>query len=459
MSTSLQRLGLWASCLAQLIVVLDVSVVNVALPSIQTDLNLGQDSASWVAMAYSLAFAGALLVGARLADVLGTVRLLAWSVGAFTVASVMGGLATEGWVLITARAAQGLSAAAVSPATFTLLTTTHPEGSSRTKAIAIWTAVSLAGGGVGNIASGVLTDLISWRATLLINLPIGVGVVIAAIVLHTRAVDQRQGGRIDLAGAGLATGLFACATYALSALGERTTGGLPGVAVVAAVVLFVLLVVQQRRTPHKLMPSGLARDRLIVLGNVATALTGACFQVGLWYFLTYRMQAHLSYSPIQAGLAFLPLTASMLAVNLWATPRLMQRHAPRVLIVVGALVTIPGLLWLAVLDPGPFALTILAPSVVIGIGGGLMNTPLATLVTTGVRPEHAGAASGLMNTAKQFGGAIGLAAASTAATVAGTDQAAFVLMTVVLLAVVAVAAAIPARRDDSHPANTQRRTP
>jgi MFS family permease len=449
MSTSSQRLGLWASCLAQLIVVLDVSVVNVALPSIQADLGLGRASASWVAMAYSLGFAGVLLVGARLADVVGTARLLAWSVGAFTLASLIGGLAPEGWVLIAARAAQGISAAAVSPATFTLLTTTHAEGPSRTRAIAVWTAVSLAGGGVGNIASGLLTDLISWRATLLINLPIGVGVVIAALVLHRRTVDQRSFGRIDLASAVLATAAFTCATYALSTAGEQATGGYPAAAGSAAVALFVLLAMQQRRTPHKLVPARLARDRLIVFGNIATALTGACFQVGLWYFLTYRMQTQLSYSPTQAGLAFLPLTASMLAVNLWITPRLMKRHAPRLLIVAGVVIAVPGLLWLTIVDHGPFALTILVPTVLIGIGGGLMNTPLATLVTTGVRPEHTGAASGLMNTAKQFGGAIGLAAATTAAAIAGTDKAAFVLMTVALLAVIAVTAGTPARHDKS----------
>jgi MFS family permease len=456
MSSLLRRLGLWTSCLAQLIVVLDISVVNVALPSIQADLGLGRVSASWVAMAYSLGFAGLLLVGARMADVVGTARLLAWSVGAFTLASLIGGLSTEGWALVAARAAQGISAAAASPATFTLLTTTHPEGPERTRAIAVWTAVSLAGGGLGNIASGVLTELISWRATLLINLPIGVGVVIAALVLCRRASDLRGAGRIDVIGAVLATAAFTCATYALSVAGERAPVGLPVVMGSAAVALFVLLALQQRRTRHKLVPGDLARNRLIVLGNIATALTGACFQVGLWYFLTYRMQSQFGYSPTQAGLAFLPLTASMLVVNLWITPRLMKRCAHRSLIVAGAVITVPGLIWLTILDRGAFALGVLVPTVVIGIGGGLMNTPLATLVTTGVRPEHAGAASGLMNTAKQFGGAIGLAAATTATAIAGTDRAAFVLMAAALLAVIAAVATIPSHRSGSQRATTPR---
>lgn len=448
MSTRLRRLGLWTSCLAQLIVVLDVSVVNVALPSIQADLRLSEVAASWVALAYSLGFAGLLLVGARLADVVGTARLLAWSVAAFTLASLIGGLATEGWVLVAARAAQGISAAAASPATFTLLTTTHAEGSERTRAIAVWTAVSLAGGGLGNISSGLLTDLISWRATLLVNLPIGAGVVIAALVLHRRTPKQCSTGRIDFIGAGLATAAFTCAIYALSVAGEGASGGLLAVVGSLAVALFALLFLQQRRTSHRLVPSDLARDRVIVLGNIATALTGACFQVGLWYFLTYRMQTQFGYSPIQAGLAFLPLTASMLAVNLWFTPRLMKRRAPRALIVAGVVVAVPGLLWLAVVDGGSFAVAVLVPTVMIGVGGGLMNTPLATLVTTGVGPEHAGAASGLMNTAKQFGGAIGLAAATAVSTIVGTDRAAFVFMSVALFAVIATAVPICGQRSE-----------
>lgn len=443
MPTSLQRLGLWTSCLAQLIVVLDVSVVNVALPSIQSDLGLGEVSTSWVAMAYSLGFAGVLLVGARLADVVGTARLLAASVGAFTLASLVGGLATEGWILIAARAAQGISAAAVSPATFTLLTTTHADGPERTRAITVWTAVSLAGGGLGNLASGILTDLISWRATLLINLPIGVGVAVAALALDRRTTGPRGSERIGIIGAVLATAAFTGATYAVSIVGEQSSNGLTLMTGAAAVVLFVVLVLQQRRAPHRLVPDALARDRLVIVGNIATALTGACFQVALWYFLTYRMQTQLSYSPIQAGLAFLPLTVSMLAVNLWLTPRLMTRYSLRTLIVAGVAIAVPGLIWLTVIDRGPFALAVLVPTVIIGSGGGLMNTPLATLVTTGVRSEHAGAASGLMNTAKQFGGAIGLAAATATATLVGSDRVAFALMATALLAVSAIAAAIP----------------
>ncbi|MCP2183494.1 MFS transporter [Prauserella alba] len=441
----MRRLGLWTSCLAQLSVVLDVSVVNIALPSVQAELGLGRVAASWVAMAYGLGFAGVLLVGARLADVVGTARMLAWGAGAFALAGTIGGLATEGWVLVLARAAQGLAAAVVSPATFTLLTVTHAEGPGRTRAIAIWTGVGLAGGGLGNVVSGVLTDLISWRLTLLINLPIGAVVVVAAAVLHRRSVDERRGGRIGLAGAGLATGAFTGAAYALSSAGDPAAGMLPAVAGGGACVLLALLVVQQRRSRHPLVPSALLRDRTIVAGNVATALTASCFQMGLWFFLTYRMQTQLGYTPIQAGMAFVPLIVATLAVNLWVAPRLMSRYAPRILVVAGAAIAVPGLVWFALVTRGPFAVSFLVPSVVIGIGGGLLNTPLATVVTTGVRAGHAGAASGLMNTSKQFGGAAGLAAASTATAAYGTDRAAFVLMTLALVAASAVVAGTPRR--------------
>ncbi|GAB2922863.1 hypothetical protein GCM10027280_07620 [Micromonospora polyrhachis] len=403
-----------------------------------------------MALAYSLGFAGLLLVGARLADVVGIARLLAWGIGAFTIASAIGGFATEGWTLIAARAVQGLSAAVVSPATFTLLTTTHAEGPTRTRAIAIWTAVSLAGGGLGNIASGTLTDLISWRATLLINLPIGAGIAMTAAALHRRLVAGQRGVRISLVGAGLATGAFACATYALSVAGGSAAEAAPAlVGGVTGVLLFALLVVQQRHTAHPLVPSSLTRSRLILLGNTATALTAACFQIGLWYFLTYLMQEQLGYTPLQAGLAFLPLTASMLTVNLWVTPQLMKRLPSRALVVAGVAISAPGLIWLAVVDQGPFVLTILLPSIAIGIGGGLMNTPLATIVTTGVPSDHAGAASGLMNTAKQFGGAIGLAAATTAGAVAGTDKAAFAFMALALVMAAAITTGIPRSRDRS----------
>ncbi|WP_116248032.1 MFS transporter [Nocardiopsis sp. FIRDI 009] len=447
MATAPRTLALWVACVAQLLVVLDVSVVNVALPSIQADLATGPTRTTWVALAYGLGFAGALLVGARLADVLGTGPVLAWGIGAFTLAGTAGGLATDGTVLVGARAAQGLCAAVVSPATLTLLTTTHPEGPTRTRALAVWTAVSLAGGGLGTILGGALTELVSWRAVLLVNLPVGAAVLAGALLLRRHAPTAPGRGRLDLVGAVLATGGFTCATYALSAAGTPATAASAGWCAAASAVLFLLLGAQQRRAPHRLVPPGLLRNRLVVRGNVATALTAACFQAGLWYFLTYRMQGAMGLTPMRAGLGFLPLTLTVLVVNTWVTPRLMARVPSRALVALGAATASAGLLWQAFAIGEGYVLTLLGPSVVIGVGGGLLNTPLATVVTAGVPAHEAGAASGLMNTAKQFGGALGLAAASAATALAGTDRAAFLLMGGLVGTVALLAAGLPRRCD------------
>lgn len=439
----MKRLALWVACATQLLVVLDVSVVNVALPSMQRELGIGSVAVSWVAAAYSLAFAGFLLVGARLADVVGTARVLGWAVALFVAASVVGGSSVDEWTLVAARGGQGLAAAVASPATFTLLTRSFSEGTERVRAVAVWTAVSLAGGGVGNIVSGVLTEAISWRATFLINVPAGVCVCGAALVLQGRIRESRVRQRIDLMGAVLATGAITSATFALSMMGDRSSSW-PAVGLAAvAVVLFAALAVQQRRSVAPLVPRALLADRTVVVGNVATALAGMCFQVSLWFFLTYRMQDRFGYSPIQAGLGFVPLTVTTLVVNLRVVPQLLERYRAHALIAAGAATATVGVAWLATVEASGFVAGILGPSVLLGVGGGLLGTPLATVVTTGVRAEDAGAASGLMNVAKQFGGAVGFAAASGLAAVAHTDRAAFMMMAFALVCVAACSALLP----------------
>ena len=432
----MSRLALQVSCVAQLLVVVDISVVNVALPSIQTDLVMTEAATPWVAMAYALGFAGMLLVGARLADVLGTTRVLTWGVAVFTVASLAGGLAGGAGLLIGARAAQGLAAAVVAPATLTLLTRTYAEGPARVRAIAWWTAVSVAGGGVGNITSGLLTDLVSWRAVLLVNLPVGLWVAVATRRLRRQREEPADSGRLDLTGAVLATAGFTSATYALAMAGQPDAGSVALLAGAVAAALLLTLVLHQRRSTRPLVPPELLRGP-VLLGNVATALTAMAFQAALWYFLTYRMQDRLDYTALEAGLAFLPLTAGLIAVNTWLTPRLLRRWSPGLPVAWGAVLAALGLFAQAVAPDAPFLLAVVAPTALIGVGGGLVNTPLAAMVTTGVAPEHAGAASGLMNTGKQFGGAMGLAAGTAVAAATGSDAAPFVLMAS-LLAVVAL---------------------
>ncbi|OZF37494.1 MFS transporter [Rhodococcus sp. 14-2483-1-2] len=438
------RRALWVASVAQLVVVLDVSVLNVALPSMQHDLGLGTAMTSWVATGYSVAFAGALLAAARLADGLGAARVVLWSTVAFTGASILGGLAVTGWMLIGARIGQGLAAAALSPATFTLLTVTYREGPDRTRAIALWTAVSVAGGGIGNIVSGALTEFVSWRSVLLINVPIGVLVVVAARALISgRPTPVAEVRWSSVAASVLA---FGSAVYALSLFAER--GRISGPVLVASalsVALALAWVRRDRASAVPLIPPSLWRRPEIAFGTAATAFTAVCFQVSIWYFLTFRFQQNWGYSPLQTGLAFLPLTVTLMVVNLAVVPRLLDRISARVLISVGALIAASGVWWIGWSSTEQFWIAVLGPSLVVGIGGGLLNTPLATIVTSGVAQEEAGAASGLMNTAKQFGGAVGLSAATAATTVSGNERAPYLVMVLALV----VAAALAMRLEDS----------
>ncbi len=424
---------LWVACVAQLIVVLDVSVMNVALPSIRQDLDLGLEAASWVVLGYGVAFAGALLAAARLADAFGAARVLWWSVGAFTLASVAGGLAPDGGFLIVARIAQGLAAAAVSPATFTMLTIGFAEGPARTRAIAIWTAVSLAGGGAGNLLGGALTEWVSWRAVLLINLPIGVAVLVGASRMPGRG---GEGARVPIGwGAGAVSVVaFASATYGLTVLGEGDAAVPAGVAALAlSAAMFAVFTRIERRSVRPLVPLGVWRSGSVRRGTIATFLVGMCFQTAIWFFLTFRLQDDAGYTPIQTGLAFLPLTGAMLLTNLTLVPPLLERLAPRVLIGVGIVIAGLGTLWFAAVGMGDLWTGFVIPSLLVGVGGGLVNTPLATLITAGVTDDDAGAVSGLMNTAKQFGGAVGVAISAGAASLSGTSSAPFIVMTVALI--------------------------
>ncbi|PFG68139.1 putative MFS family arabinose efflux permease [Propionibacteriaceae bacterium ES.041] len=436
-----ERLTLWVASVAQLVVVLDVSVMNVALPAIRRDLGLGPIGTSWVAMGYSIAFAGALLAAARLADSLGATRVLLVSVLGFTISSVIGGLATSGWLLVAARVGQGLSAAAISPATFTLLTVTFAEGLERSRAIAIWTAVGVAGGGIGNILSGVLTELVSWRAVLLINLPIGLVVTAGAYRLgggqraSPPAADTRPDWRTVLASL-VAMGCI------VQALTRFSTDGLTP----RPIIIFLIGGASavgwrwlERRSRLSLVPASLWRRPNIALGTIATLLTAICFQVGIWYFLTFRLQDDWGYSPIETGLAFVPLTGSVLVVNLFFVPRLMDRFSPRVLISTGALLAGLGALWLALTPASGFWFGLFVPSLLLGVGGGLLNTPLATVISSDAPAGDAGAVSGLLNSAKQFGGALGLALGTVVADLVNDADAAFLLMTGALLLVTVTA--------------------
>lgn len=427
--TPRHRLVLALACTAQFMVVLDVSVVNVALPSVQADLAIVPADLQWIVNAYALTFGGLLLLGGRLADLYGLRRTVIAGLALFTLASLAGGLAEDPWTLIAARAFQGAGAAVLAPATLTMLTTTFDEDL-RPRVLAAWTAMGLAGGTAGNLIGGVLTDALSWRWVLLINVPVG-----ALALLPTRLLAnvRSKGRRLDVPGATLATAGVAALTYGIT----RDWNAPALTCGIAALVAFTVL---QSRSRTPLLPLRLLRIRTVAVGNVTMLLAGACLNP-MWFFLTLSMQNVLHYSPLQTGLAFLPHTLLTMAVALHVTPRLMERTAGRTLIVTGALIAAAGFLWQSRLAPGDGYLTgILGPAVLISAGAGLLNTPLTNAVTTGVPAHDAGAASGLMNTTKQTGAALGLAALVTLTT---TNGHAFTAIAILLVAAALTACGLP----------------
>lgn len=440
------------ACAAQFMVVLDVSVVNVALPSIEAALGFDAAGLQWVVNAYALIFAGFLLLGGRLADLYGRRRVFLAGLASFTLASLVGGLATSPGLLIAMRAVQGLGAAVLAPATLTILTTTFPEGPARTRALATWTAVSSAGGAAGNLIGGVLTQSLSWRWILLINVPIGA--VAAAVALRLLPADRAhsRAGRLDVPGAALVTAGVTALTYGVSRAGSHgwsEPAALTGLALgAAALAAFAVTEVRYARAP--LMPPRLVRIRAIWAGNAVLLLAGACF-IPMWYFLSLFMQHTLGYGALATGLGFLPHTLVGIAAARSA-PSVMRRIGARVLITLAALLSAAGFAWQSRIgaDSG-YVDGLLGPAIVMSAGMGLLITPITTTVTSGIDAQDAGAASGLMNATRQIGGAFGLAALVTLAST-GDDGTAdgygpvFMALAVLCGAVALAACALPTPR-------------
>ncbi|MEU4896116.1 MFS transporter [Streptomyces sp. NPDC044780] len=452
---------LWLACAAQFMVVLDVSVVNVALPSIQTALGFDAAGLQWVVGSYALVFAGFLLLGGRLADLYGRRRVFVWGLALFSVSSLAGGLATGPGLLIAMRAVQGLGAAVLAPATLTILTTTFPEGPGRTKALAIWTAVSSAGGAAGNLIGGVLTDALSWRWILLINVPIGAVAVLAALRLLPSDHSGMMSGKLDIPGAVLATLGVTALVYGVNQAGTHGWAGpttLTGLAVSA--VALTAFVVMEARHAAPLMPPRLVRLRPIWAGNITMLLTGGCF-IPMWYFLSLYMQEVLHYGALATGVGFLPHTLIGIAAARLA-PAAMERTGARGLIVISALVSAIGFLWQSSISTDSGYLNgLLGPAIVMSAGMGLLITPITTTVTSGIHEQDAGAASGLMNTTRQLGGVIGLAALVTLATADGgpdlSYRAVFVATAAVCAGVAVMALALPAPQEDRDESGAMRR--
>ncbi|MFE4961390.1 MFS transporter [Streptomyces sp. NPDC056660] len=402
------------ACAGQFLVVLDVSVVNVALPSMRADLGLSASGLQWVVNAYAIAFAGFMLLGGRAGDLYGRKRMFLVGLALFTLASLGGGLAQDGWQLLLARAVQGLGAAVLAPSTLTLLTAAVPEGPARARAIATWTAVGAGGGAAGGLVGGVLVDVLSWRWVLLINVPVGALVLAGSVVWLTesRAWDRR---RLDLPGALLVTAGLATLAYGVSQTEAKGwTAAATLVPLAAGLALLGLFLAVEARTAAPLMPLGLLGRRTVASANAAMLVSGSAMFC-TWYFMTLYAQNVLGYSPLEAGLALVPSSVAVLVGSKLA-PRLMRRAGTRPVAVTGTLIAATGFGWQSTMGPhGAYPTAIMLPGILMMLGAGLAATPLAALATSGAAPGEAGLLSGLVNTSRTVGGSLGLAVMSTVA--------------------------------------------
>jgi len=391
---------------AYLMVVLDLSVVITALPTIHRALHFSAAGLSWVQSAYALTFGGLLLLGARAGDILGRRRVFVAGIALFSLTSLLGGLAqSPGW-LLGARALQGIAAAVAAPSTLALLTTNFPEGPERTRAVAAYAAVAGGGGSVGLVLGGMLTDWVSWRWGLFINVPVG----LALIWLARRylAETERAPGRLDLAGAATSTLGMTAVVYGLVRAASAGWGNPLTVASFAAgAVLLASFVVVERRAPQPITPLRLFASRERSGAYLARILVvGAMFS--MFFFLTQFLQGARSYSALHAGLAFLPMTLVMFGMVRLA-PRLVARLGNTRLLIGGLAVALTGMAWLSQLGfSSAYFPQIALPLALLGLGMGAAFTPLTTAGIAGVAPADAGAASGLVNTAQQLGASLGV---------------------------------------------------
>jgi EmrB/QacA subfamily drug resistance transporter len=412
-------------CVAQFMVVLDVSIVNVALPNMRADLDLSATGLQWIVNAYTLAFAGFLLFGGRAGDLFGRRRVFLLGLGVFTACSLLGGLAQSGGELIAARATQGIGAAMLAPATLSLITTTFTEAGARRRALGAWSATAASGAAAGVLAGGVLTDLLDWRWVLFVNVPVGAALIAAAIAaLAESRAEQRPG--LDIAGAVTVTGGLALLVYGIVSTETRPWGSPATILTLAggAVLLAVFVLIESRVAAHPLVPLSVLRLRPVATANgIAAAIGAATF--GMFFFLSLYLQQVNGYTPLRAGSAFLPAALAILGGAVIGT-RLVTGLGVRRQLVTGLLLAAAGLTWLTQLSAGDgYAAHLLGPLVVTGLGLGLSFVPMTMAATADVPAHQAGLASGLVNTGRQFGGAIGLAVMATVAAAASTPTAGY----------------------------------
>jgi EmrB/QacA subfamily drug resistance transporter len=397
------------ACLAQFMVVLDATVVNIALPSIQRGLHFSVANLQWVVNGYTLIFGGFLLLGGRAADLLGRKRLFVAGVILFTAASLLNGVAQSSGMLIVGRGLQGLGGALVSPAALSIVTTTFSDGEQRTKALGVWSAIAAGGAAIGLLLGGVLTDVANWRWVFFVNIPVGVATVALALryVAESRAeVEHRS---YDVAGAFTVTAGLVVLVYAIvkaQAYGWGSTKTL-GLGAIALVLLAAFLVIESR-SQAPLMRLGIFRIRTLAVADTALLLVASAM-FGMFFFASLYVQEVLGYSPLRAGLAFLPVSAGII-VGAGLSQQLIKRLGMRWVSIIGITVATAGMLYLTRLPVhGSYVADLLVGLLPLSIGMGLTFGPITLLGTSGVKTEDAGLASGLFNTAQQVGGSLGLA--------------------------------------------------
>jgi EmrB/QacA subfamily drug resistance transporter len=418
-SLSTQRaknLALLLLAMTQFVIVIDASIVNVALPSIGAHLHFSRDDLTWVVNSYTLTFGGFLLLGGRMADLLGRRRMFMLGLVVFSLASLAGGLAQSETWLIAARAVQGLGAAIVSPAALSIITTTFADGAERNRALGIWGAVAGAGGAAGVLLGGVLTSALSWRWVLFVNVPIG---LIAASLAPRILLESRReeaGSTFDIPGAVTVTAGVALLVYAVVEAVNVGWGSTRTIACLAgAVLLLIAFVLIELRQDDPLMPFSIFRLRTLRGANIVGLLIGMSL-FSMFFFISLYLQDVMGYSPIKTGIAYLPLAVGII-VSAGIASQLVTRLGFKIPLTIGMVLIAAGLLWFSQVPApnGSYVADILGPSLLAAVGLGFAFVPVTIAAVTGTAPHEAGLASGLINTSQQVGGALGLAILATVA--------------------------------------------
>ncbi len=400
-------------CLAQFMVILDATIVNVALPTIQTDLDMTDTNLQWIVNAYTLIFGGFLLLGGRAGDLAGRKKVFLIGLVLFTSASLLCAVATGSTWLIMSRGLQGLGAALVSPAALSIVTATFREGADRTKALGVWSAIAVGGGAVGLLLGGILVETLSWPWIFLVNIPVGIVAFVLSLRYVPESRDEHAHKTFDIPGAVAVTAGLIALVYGIVRSAELGwgSGQVIGILAVSAVLLIGFVVIEHR-SAEPLVRLSIFAVRTVRGANVAMLIV-ACGLFSMFFFNTLYLQRVLDFSPIESGLAFLPFTAGIIIGSI-ASQQLIPRLGAREVPIVGLLIAVLGMLLFLRLTPESSYLADILPGIMLtSIGMGLTFVPLTLIATSGIPVDDAGLASGLFNTSQQVGGALGLALLST----------------------------------------------